>query len=185
MSIIAAERVVLGENARIGHLNVVRSIDELVLDDHALMGSLNWIGGVGTRYRAHFPHQPDRRPALHLGRHSAVTSRHLFDCCDRVTIGAYATVGGAYTQIVSHGIDVATNRQTTGPVSVGAYCYVGTRSVLLKSSALPDCSVLGAASLLNAVHTETCHLYGGVPARPIKPISRDSLYFSRAEGRVE
>lgn len=185
LSVIAADKVVLGENARIGHFNVVRSIDELILDGYSLLGSLNWVGGVGTRYRSHFPHQPSRRAALHLGRHSSITSRHVIDCCDLVTIGEFSTIAGAYTQIMSHGIDIETNQQRTGPVSIGAYCYVGTGSILLKFSVLPDYCVLGAASLLNAVHMEKYHLYAGVPARPIKPIRHDSGYFMRSVGRVE
>jgi hypothetical protein len=49
---------------------------------------------------------------------------------------------------------------------------------------LPDFCILGAKSLLNKDFTETYQLYGGVPARPIKSLSRDCKYFQRTEGLV-
>jgi len=55
---------------------------------------------------------------------------------------------------------------------------------LLGGSALPDFCILGAKSLLNKNFTDTYQLYGGVPARPIKPLSRDCKYFQRTEGLV-
>ena len=47
-----------------------------------------------------------------------------------------------------------------------------------------DFCVLGAKSLLNKNFTDTYQLYGGVPARPIKSLSRDCKYFQRTEGLV-
>ncbi len=57
-------------------------------------------------------------------------------------------------------------------------------AVLIGGSALPDFSILGAKSLLNKSFTDTYQLYGGVPARPIKSLSRDCKYFQRTEGLV-
>ena len=59
------------------------------------------------------------------------------------------------------------------------------RRELLGGSALPDRSVLGAKSLLNHAFTEECHLYGGVPAKPIKALSlAHTAYFRRETGFV-
>jgi len=69
-------------------------------------------------------------------------------------------------------------------VRIGDYCFVGTNSVLLGGSALPDFCVLGAKSLLNKTFTETYQLYGGVPARPIQKLSPDCKYFQRTKGFV-
>jgi acetyltransferase-like isoleucine patch superfamily enzyme len=76
------------------------------------------------------------------------------------------------------------SRQTARPIKIGDYCFTGTGCVILGGSALPSFSVLGAGSLLNKELTETYTLYGGTPARPIKPLSRNCGYFCREEGIV-
>jgi acetyltransferase-like isoleucine patch superfamily enzyme len=99
------------------------------------------------------------------------------DCSGGVTIGAFTTFAGFRSQILTHSIDLETNLQTTGPVSIGKYCFIGTNSVLLMGSRLPDFSVLGAKSLLNKPYEETHWLYAGVPARPVKRLRLDLDYF--------
>jgi carbonic anhydrase/acetyltransferase-like protein (isoleucine patch superfamily) len=70
-------------------------------------------------------------------------------------------------------------------VRIGRYCFVGTGSVLLKGSELPDCSVLAAGSSLSHAFDEAFMLYSGVPAKPVKPLDRDAEYFRRARGFVD
>lgn len=89
-----------------------------------------------------------------VGEHSAITNRHLIDCTDRVTLGRFTTFAGFRSQILAHSIDLAECRQSARPVTIGDYCFVGTDCVLLGGSALPDCSVLAAKSLLNKPQSE-------------------------------
>ena len=155
------------------------------LGEHAFVGNGNWITGYPPGGDRHFAHQTDRRPELRLGRHAAITNRHFIDCTAAVTIGEFTTFAGFSSQILTHSIDLAASRQAASPVTIGRYCFVGTNSVLLGGSALPDYSVLGAKSLLNKAHTETGTLYGGVPARPISQLPvEDMAYFRRATGFV-
>ena len=56
--------------------------------------------------------------------------------------------------------------------------------VILGGSCLPDYSVLGAKSLLNACFETSYFLYGGVPAVPVKQLSKELKYFLRTEGFV-
>src|SRR5207244_1047883 len=67
---------------------------------------------------------------------------------------------------------------------MGDYCFVGSNSVLLGGSSLPDYCVLGAKSLLNKAHAQTHRLYGGVPARELSVLSPDCGYFNRRQGFV-
>jgi acetyltransferase-like isoleucine patch superfamily enzyme len=185
LSIIAAAEVELGEGARIGHLNVVRGLSRLELGPHATIAQLNWITGFPAGPSRHFAHQPDRRPALLLGAHSAITSRHLLDCTNRITIGPFATIAGFRSQILTHSIDLAVNRQNSTEVKIGAYCFIGTGCIVLPGASLPDYCVLGAGAVLNEALTESHTLYAGVPARAVKKLPADTGYFTRPRGFVE
>ena len=181
---ILPNRLIMGERSSIGAATLCKNIDLLHLKAHAIIGRGNWITGFPLGPSRHFAHQTDRRPELIIGEHSAITNRHLLDCTNSVTIGKFTTFAGFHSQIISHSIDLEQNRQSSEPVRVGDYCFVGTNCVLLGGSALPDFCILGAKSLLNKSFTETYQLYGGVPARPIKSLPRDYKYFQRTEGFV-
>ena len=186
LSWVAPAGLVLEEGASIGHFTVCKGLDLVHLKEHASLGHLNWVTGFpASSPSILFRHQADRRSEFVMGRHSAVTQRHLIDCTDSVTIGDFSVVAGYRSQIVSHSVDLQYSRQGAGPVVIGAYCFVGTDSVVLGDSRLPDFSVLGAKSLLHKVHTEPYHLYAGVPARPIKRLQQSSKYFTRTVGYVD
>ena len=184
LSWIYPKKLILKDGARIGHLTFCKNIDRLEIGESALIGNLNWITGYPTGLPGHFEHQPNRRPELVLGAHSAITNRHLVDCTARIEIGAFATFAGYASQLLTHSINLETNRQEAYPISIGAYCFVGTNCVLLGGSSLPDYSVLGAKSLLNKEYTEKYFLYGGVPAKPIKALPETTAYFQRKSGFV-
>jgi hypothetical protein len=181
---IFPRRLVMEENSRIGHLTLCKNIDLLYLGTRAIIGQLNWITGFPSGSSRHFAHQPDRRPELILGAHAGISSRHLIDCTARVRIGAFATVAGFRSQFVTHSIDLEVGRQSSEPIEIGEYSFVGTDSVILGGSSLPHHSVLGAKSLLNKKWDAPFHLYGGVPARPLQELSHEMEYFRRKEGFV-
>jgi acetyltransferase-like isoleucine patch superfamily enzyme len=185
LSLIAAEQVELGEGARIGHLNVVRGLRRVVLGPHAIIAQLNWITGFPTGPSRHFAHQPERTPALMLAEHSAITSRHLLDCTNRVSIGHHTTLAGFRSQILTHSIDLAAGRQTSAPVEIGAYCFVSSACVLLPGARLPDYCVLAAGAVLPHPVADTHTLYAGVPARAVKKLPPAWNYFTREKGFVE
>jgi len=181
---IFPRRLVMEEGSRIGHLTLCKNIDLLHLGAHSVIGQLNWITGFPSGPHRHFAHQPDRRPELIVERHAGISSRHLIDCTARVRIGAFATIGGFRSQLLTHSIDFAAGRQTAEPIEIGEYCFTGTNSVFLGGSILPHHSILGAQSLLNKKWDEPYRLYAGVPAKPVKELSPDLEYFRRAEGFV-
>jgi UDP-3-O-[3-hydroxymyristoyl] glucosamine N-acyltransferase len=181
---ISPSRLIMEEGSRIDHLTLCKNIDLLHLKAHSSIGRGNWITGFPLGPSPHFAEEKDRQPQLILGEHSAITHRHLIDCTSSVTIGKFTTVAGFQSQIITHTIDIERSRQTSAPVRIGDYCFVGTNSVLLGGSALPDFCVLGAKSLLSKIFTETYQLYGGVPASPIRKLSPDCKYFRRTEGFV-
>src|SRR5438874_2063364 len=177
-------RLIMEEGSSIGDLTVAKNLDLLHLKTRASIGRGNWITGFPLGDSPHFAAETERRPELILGEHSAITNRHLLDCTSSITIGRFTTIAGFQSQFISHTIDIARNRQTSYPIQVGDYCFVGTDSVLLGGSALPDYCVLGAKSLLNKTYTQTHRLYGGVPARELSVLSPDCGYFNRRQGFV-
>lgn len=182
---VLPKRLVMEEGATIGNLTVCKNMDLVHMKAHSRIGRGNWITGFPSDPSPHFADEPDRRPELILGEHSAITNRHLIDCTSRVTIGRFTTFAGFRSQILTHTIDVEKCRQRSRPVTIGDYCFTGTDCVLLGGSSLPNCSVLAAKSLLNKAFTEELALYGGVPARKLRPLAKDSLYFHRPEGYVQ
>ncbi len=185
LSFVFPGRLVMEAHTRIGHLTVCKNLDLVRMGEHALIGNLNWITGFPLGPSPHFAHQPERRPELLMGAHSAVTHRHFIDCTNTVTIGALTILAGYQTQILSHSIDLAQSRQSSAPVTLGECCFVGTNCVLLGGSVLPDRSALGAMSLLSKAHTEPGQLYGGVPAKLLQPLPQaEYAYFRRETGFV-
>lgn len=174
----------MGPGASIGHLTMVKGLHALELGECARIGNLNWITGYPAGDPVHFSHQTDRVPRLVLGRHTAVTNRHLIDCTNSVRIGSFSTVAGFRSQILTHSIDLAVCRQHSVPIEIGDYCFVGTACTLLGGARLPNYSVLGAGSLLNKPFTTPYRLYGGVPAKEIKALDPAMGYFRRENGFV-
>ncbi|MCX6082315.1 MAG: acyltransferase [Chloroflexi bacterium] len=183
-SIIIPDKLVMGANAQIGHLSFCKGLRLLELGDNCIIGNLNWISGLALNDRKYFQYKNDRNPSLVLGAHSAVTSRHLFDCTDRVEIGRFSTIAGHGSQFLTHSINLEENKQKCHGIKIGDFCFVGTASVILSNTELPSYSILGAASLLNKKYFDKYYLYGGVPARPIKRLGEDWQYFQRTEGVV-
>jgi hypothetical protein len=181
---VLPKHLVMEEHSRIGHLTVCKGMDLLHLGAHAWIGRLNWITAYPSSADGFFRDEAGRSPQLVLGKHAAITNRHIVDCSSSVTIGEFSTVAGWRSQILTHSIDLELNRQTSRPVQIGSYCFVGTDCVVLGGSALPDFSVLGAKSLLNKRYIETHYLYGGTPSRPVKRLDERTPYFSRLVGIV-
>lgn len=182
ISLIDATRIELGPKTAVGHFSIFRNLDALVLEEEARIGTFNWIFGArGTR---HFSERPERTSTLALAHGASVTSRHILDCTDRIEIGAFTTVAGFRSQILTHSIDVVTNRQECGAVVIGPYSFIGTGAVLLKGARFPAKSVLSAGSVFAARAGEPGQIYSGVPAVPVKPLPEDAAYMRRTAPRV-
>lgn len=181
---IFPRHLVLRAHARIGHLNVAINLERLELGAHATIDRANWITGFPAGDARHFAHCATREPVLLLGAHGAITKHHHLDCTDRIEIGAFTTVAGYGSQLLTHSIDLQRNRQDAAPIVIGEYCFVGTDVVILGGARLPPRSVLGAKALLNKAHATPGQLYAGVPAEPVQAVPADAEYFRRTTGFV-
>lgn len=183
-SLIGARHVTLEEGAEIGHLTLVKGLARLEMQANARLGNLNWVTAVPKAAPQHFTHLPDRDPSLIVGREAAITHRHLIDCTGGVRIGAFATFAGWHSQIVSHSFDFRAARQDAAPIAIGAHSFVGSRCILLKGSALPDRSVLGAGSVYEEDDDRPLGLYRGNPAARVAELPEDLGYFHRSDGFI-
>jgi len=184
LSLICPVRLEMDAGARIGNLTLCKGISLLKMSEKSRIDNLNWITGFPAGDQSHFTADVGRRPELILGAQAAVTNRHLIDCTNSVRIGKFTTFAGARSQILSHSIDLYECRQSSKPITIGDYCFVGTGCVLLAGCTLPDYSVLGASSILNKQYSDPYFLYAGNPARPVKPLSKEIAYFTRTTGFV-
>lgn len=174
----------IGSRARIGHFTMIRNLECLVLQSEARIGTFNWVFGM-LPSPLYFTNEPNRFSSLTIEEGASVTSRHIVDCTAAVTIGAYATVAGYYSQILTHGIDVATNRQSSEPIVIGRHAMIGTRVTLLKGAQVPDRAVIGAGSVFRGAPDKTGGLWSGVPATRVREIDEKGAYFTRCSARVK
>lgn len=183
IALIAVAGADLEAGSRIGHFTIVRNLERMSLAPKARIGTFNWIFGMLPSER-YFTDEPDRLSALIMEEDASLTSRHIVDCTNTVTLGAFSTVAGFYSQILTHGIDVATNRQTSAPISVGRHAMVGTRVILLKGARIPDRAVVGAGSLFRGAPEGSGGLWSGIPAKRVRDIDESGAYFTRTAGHV-
>ncbi len=185
LSWIYPKHLQMSDDAYIGHFNVAIHLDTLRMDKGALIARSNWITGfpTGTTSR-HFAHDVERKSELTMGEQSRIIKGHRVDCTSAVSIGKFTSIAGYDSLIMSHSVDVYACRQDSHPIRIGDYCFVASRVVILGGAELPSHSVLGAGAVLGKRYTDEWTLYGGVPAKPIKPIPRSAKFFTREEGFI-
>lgn len=169
----------MGDGAHIGHLNVAIHLDKVIMSKDCTISQRNWITGYPLKEKKHFQDFPNRKPELIMEEDSAITKSHLIDCTDKVIIGKLTSVGGYGTQILSHSTSLEKNSQACAPIIIGHHCFIGTRSIILPGSILPNQSVLGAGAVLKKQFTESFSLYGGIPAKFIKKMDNNYAFFHR------
>ena len=179
LSYIYPKQLIMGEGARIGHLNVAIHLELIQMDKNCSISQKNWITGFPLSNKSNFQDFPDRKPYLIMKEDSSITKQHHIDCTDMVIVGELTTIAGYGTQILSHSFSLEKNSQACAPIQIGHHCWVGTRSIILPGSVLPSQSVLGAGAVLQKKYTESFVLYGGVPAKYIKKMDETYDFFHR------
>jgi acetyltransferase-like isoleucine patch superfamily enzyme len=185
-SIVITDKLILQENARIGHLNFIKGLELLSLSEYATIDKFNWITGFSKALESkHFQHKK-RHTSLILNEHSALTSRHIIDCTDKIEIGAFSTIAGYRSQFLTHSVDLKKSIQDCAPISIGRYCFIGTQTTILPGAKIPSYSIVAANSVIKNPLTEEYSIYAGNPAVKInsKPIN-DYKYFHRNIGYID
>ena len=185
-SIILAKQLKMGAKSRIHNLVFCKRIDRLEMGDDSGIATMTYITGFSVKCENLFKGTSERHCELVLGKSAGITSRHFVDCNGGVYIGEFSTVAGIRSQILTHSIDIYSNRQIAKPVQIGKYCFVGTGCIILPGSVLPDYSVLGGGSVLTKAYDQAGWLYAGSPARPMKQLDVPNIpYFKRSKHVVD
>lgn len=184
LCLVSAKYVRMGENAWIGTLTVAKGLNELVLEEYAQIGRLNWISGLPLDNVGFFSTMTERDPSLEMKRHSTITHRHTVDCSDKVTIGEFAGLGGFRTLLLTHSIDLKESRQIAHPIVIMDRSFVATNCVMLGGAVLPAYSALAAGSVLRGAPKEP-GLYSGVPAKKVSNLDPTMKFFVRPHGRID
>ena len=179
-SLVLADKVEMSEGARIGRFNIISPIGLLRLGPYANLGNGNRV--LGAQKTPKYSGEPDRLSQLIIQEHASITRNHVLDCSNSITIGRFTVFAGYHSQILTHSPDFTRSHQTTRPVLIGEYCFVGTGCIILFGTTLPDRCILGAGSMLSGEHQKTHSLYSGNPAKPVKDLPQELHYFHRKVG---
>lgn len=110
---------------------------------------------------------------------------------DNIVIANHVTIWGSgqivigdCTIIGPHSVIVSGNhtfgngsfrngKGVAGSVVINSNCWIAANCTVCMGAELPECSVLGANSMLNKQYTVPYSIYGGVPAKFIKRFKND------------
>jgi acetyltransferase-like isoleucine patch superfamily enzyme len=143
LSIFDAEKVELGDNVRIGHLNFSNCASRISVGPGSIILNNNMISGGAYA-------EPGWVNTLHIGEKCVITSKHFFDVGGGVSIGNHTTIAGRDSQLWSHTIKFQEGRHslTPLPLSIGSRTYLGARCTVLFCT-IPDNCLVGAGSVVN------------------------------------
>lgn len=167
-------RLTIRDHARVGHLNVFRGGDEIHLGRYSEVIRLNEINSI-----------PDPEvvnpvePRFVLGDGSIVTTGHKIDFTDRVTIGRRTIIAGRNSSLWTH------NRQRTQPIEIGELAYVGSEIRIAPGGAIPSRCIVGIGAVITRRLSDESFLIGGVPAKPLRPLSEEDRFLIERKTRVD
>lgn len=195
LSLLDAQAVDLGDDTVIGHLNLILQVGRLETGPHCRIGWLNIIrggervslGACSSVMRLNVLNAiPDNDcttapvSVLEVGEGSVVVSGHRIDFTDRVRLGRDVILAGRNSSLWTH------DRQTSAPIEIGDFCYLGSEVRLAPGAGLPDECILGLGSVLLRRIPASRTMVGGIPAVVVKnlqPADIDRLHRrTRGEG---
>ena len=159
-------RVSIGEEVRLGPLNLFRGGESITLGDYVTILRLNVINAIPDHDLTNDP-----QSVFELGDGSVLTAEHRIDFTDRVSIGSRTILGGRNSSIWTH------NRRSGAPVRIGDSCYLGSEIRIAPGGGVPDRCIVGLGAVVTGELSTPATLYGGVPAKPIRPLTSDDLAF--------
>jgi acetyltransferase-like isoleucine patch superfamily enzyme len=185
LSVILADKCVMASNAYIGHFNYVGHLDKLQLGVDAYIGNFNWIAGMSTGSNTpYFSNKTNRRSELLLHDFSIVMHRNFIDCTDKIEFGPYSGLAGVRSQLITHGVNPISSRQTCSSITIGAYTMISTGCIILKGVNIPDRCVVAAGSVVSHAGPQSYSLIGGNPAVHQRSIPEKAKMFHRKEMEI-
>jgi acetyltransferase-like isoleucine patch superfamily enzyme len=173
-ALIGVKKLSIGEHTRIGHLNIIRGGDEVRLGRYTEIIRLNEINSI-----------PDpivvtpAEPKFILGDGSVITASHKIDFTDRVEFGKRVILGGRNSSLWTH------NRQSTKPIIIGDYSYIGSEIRIAPGGEIPPKCVVGIGSVITKKFEDEYKLIAGVPAKAVKDLDEDGKFLTGYKTRPD
>jgi acetyltransferase-like isoleucine patch superfamily enzyme len=153
-----------GRNVRVGMLNLIRGGESVELGDFVTLMRLNVLNAIPDHDCT-----TDPSSRLLVGEGAVIVAEHRIDFTDTVRIGRCAIIGGRNSSLWTH------TRQTTAPISIGDFCYLGSEIRVAPGAFLPPECILALGSVLAGRIDTPRSLVGGVPAKIVRALSEDDL----------
>ncbi len=177
-SLIQIRKVTMGAHASIGSLNVFRDLEELRMAEGANIAGRNWIIGI-PRESEVFRDQPSRDPSLIMGEYSIITIGHEIDVADRVELGKQAAIAGYNSAILTHSLNLLTDKFVAGRVMLGDYGVLMSGCTMQNGTRVPAYSIVSAGSVIATKLSKEYTFYRGNPAEAVRDLPPSLGYFNR------
>ncbi|WP_452225476.1 acyltransferase [Lacinutrix chionoecetis] len=164
-SFIYVNKLNLGQNCKIGHLNFIK-IDEIIFQKEAYIGKLNIIkgplslnfdkkaalGNLNTVVRASLG-VTYGKSELRLGELTKITARHYLDLTNTIDFGENSILAGAGSQIWTHGYIHAQEGpdriRVDGSVKLGNNVYIGSQCIVNAGVTVNNAITVGSNSTIS------------------------------------
>lgn len=177
-SLIQVRKVTMGPHASIGSLNYFRDVEELRMGEGANIATRNWIIGI-ARESAIFADKPNRDPSLIMGDWSGITVGHEIDLADRLELGRNAMIAGFRSAILTHSLNLVTDKFVTGKVTLGDYGVLMSGCTMQNGTRVPAYSIVSAGSVVATKLSKEYTFYRGNPAEAIRDLPPTLGIFNR------
>ena len=173
-ALIGIRQLSIGDHSRIGHLNIIRGGDEVRIGRYTEIIRLNEINSI-----------PDpiiitvAEPVFILGDGSIITTSHKIDFTDRVEFGRRVILGGRNSSLWTH------NRQSTKPIIIGDYSYIGSEIRIAPGGAIPPKCIVGIGSVITKKFDSEYQLIAGVPAKIVRELGEDGKFLIENKTRPD
>lgn len=183
-SYMDSDRLILGDEVRIGHLNRITDIPEVTIGACSNIGHRNTFVGSIEFTKPNALAFRGNDPALRVGEHCGISGEHHFYVNDLLQIGDFTTIAGVGSVFYTHFVDVISGQQSCKPVRIGRYCMIGSSARFVPGSGVGDYTVVGMGSVVTKPQGKTHCLLGGNPAAFIRELSPEAAYFHRKTGWI-
>ena len=187
-SVIRVGHLSMGPRTSIGPRNNIRGLSELRMAEDSNIATRNSITAfpkAADLAQDIFPHSPNRQTVLILGVGAKITDNHEIDCSDRVELGRHAALAGFASQILTHSLNLVTDRQTTNAVVLGDHCAVMSGCIVQSGCSIPARAIVSAGSVVTTRLTQEQAFYRGNPAELVRELPDHLAYFHRGEEPAE
>ena len=157
---LRSKQIILQDGARIGNLNVFRNVNLLHLSEGANIGNLNWVSSAPD-----FSKQ-ENNARLVLHAQSVITNRHYLDVSGSLELMDGSAIWGVRSTVMTHGIDPHTWLQTAYKITIGNRSVIGSNSLIVPGTNLPQGCYFGMGSLISGSNYQANTKYVNKKAGP-------------------